>query len=171
MTTSFLELYNAMRRTLGVCPCCGELFRLSDIRISYRRSAKADWLEVLDAKNARLQKREESIRTREKKLKEVQAEKGRREMPELVRKAAPIVARLGFHPQEIKSIFHPIDLIAFDGMRSEGKVQRVVMLDAETTDVERTRLQNQISKAVERGEYHWETVNVGDDGAIQLDKA
>src|SRR3989442_1227733 len=45
--------FQDFRRVLGVCPCCGEAFRLTDLVIAYRAKPAATWLDNLDANQIR----------------------------------------------------------------------------------------------------------------------
>ena len=61
------DFYRAARHLWGRCPCCGDLFRLSDVAISYGSEPPRDWLR-------RLQKQQEQVRTRQLDLEQQQDE-------------------------------------------------------------------------------------------------
>lgn len=61
------DFYRAARHLWGRCPCCNNLFRLSDVAISYGSEPPRDWLR-------RLQKQQDQVLTRQLNLDQRQDE-------------------------------------------------------------------------------------------------
>ena len=61
MTTSIVDYFQAFRSILCVCPSCGELVRLSDLKFTHRGKAPRTWLDAHQGKISKLVKREEKF--------------------------------------------------------------------------------------------------------------
>lgn len=59
-----------------------------------------------------------------------------------------------------------MDYVVFRGMKDQGTIREIILLDSETTAPDRRRLQKSIRRAVESGSYEWLTIRVREDGAI-----
>ena len=94
MTTSLVDFFSIGRAIFGVCPCCGDVFRLSDCRVFPVREPAPDWMDDLDGKDLKLDRAEERLAEREGELRERAREKGRREAMKRVRKLDPVFAPL-----------------------------------------------------------------------------
>jgi predicted Holliday junction resolvase-like endonuclease len=155
------------RHILGVCPCCGEIFRLTDLVISYRAEPAVTWLDKLEAAEDRQQRAEEKFAESEGRIRELAKARGRRALPRLLREAEPVFARRGYFAHDAKPLFDPIDYIVFDGMNAAPGVKRVVLFDGPALDPARERVQRSIRRALEAGNCEWRTVRMGKDGRIQ----
>jgi len=62
-------------------------------------------------------------------------------------------------------IFHPIDYIVFNGMKS-GSIQNIILLDRKTKDKSNKKIQESIESAIDHEKYCWQTIRVCDDGKI-----
>ena len=113
-----VELFSTMRSIFGICPCCGNFFRLSDCRIFLRGNPRKDWKDKLEACDSKLGDLELSIDERKQELQAVAAAKGRRDTQRAIRKVDPIFAPVGLHADDPKVLFHPIDYVVFNGMNS-----------------------------------------------------
>lgn len=109
---------------------------------------------------ARLDEKLESIR-------EAARERGRRQLPQLLRKAESIFSCRGYFPQDAKALFDPVDFIIFDGMNRKKRVDRVVLFDGPADDRDRERVQDSVQRTVRSGNYEWKTIRIGKNGQIQ----
>lgn len=72
---------------------------------------------------------EERFEEQEDAIRQEAQERGRRRLPRLLRKAESIFSVRGYYPQDVKSLFDPVDFIIFDGMNRHKDVRRVVLFD------------------------------------------
>lgn len=158
------------RRILGVCPCCGEIFRLADLMISYRGKPTVTWLDRLEAAEDRQQRAEDKFAEKERRIRELAKARGRRALPRLLREAEPVFACRGYFAHDVKPLFDPVDYIIFDGMNAPSAAKRVVLFDGPALDHGRERVQRSIQRALEVGNYEWKTVRMGKDGRIQPER-
>jgi len=158
--------FQDFQRIMVVCPKCGGIHRLSELRLSYRVKPKPTWLEELRLKEEKLEKAEERFEEKKDKLKEAARERGRRKLPAMLSKCVPVISRLGYVHQDVKAMFDPVDFVVFDGMSIRAQVRRLVLLDGPPDNKRRERAQRSLQKVVKKGSYEWRTVRVDDEGRI-----
>ncbi len=167
MKPALLGALEDFRNILGVCPCCGDLFRLTDIQLSYRSMPRKTWLDALEEEDAKLTRAEDGFAEREERVREEARQRGRRRLPALLRKAEPIFSRRGFYPQDVKALFDPVDFVIFDGMNRAGHVRRVVLFDGPPDGSAREKLQRSVERTVRAGNYEWKTIRITKAGRIE----
>jgi predicted Holliday junction resolvase-like endonuclease len=166
MSSDIVRFFAVQRSIFGLCPCCGELFRLSDSRVFLKTRPKKDWMDILRARDARLDGVEEQIDDAEEALREKARIVGRRSARLAVRRIDPVFAPRRLNADDAKVLFHPVDYVVFRGMKEQGTIKEIILLDGETRAPDRIRLQKSIEKVIETGNYEWLTVRVQDDGGV-----
>src|SRR5262249_19127368 len=141
MRSPLVATFQDFRRILGVCPSCKEIFRLTDLLISYRATPRTTWLDELEIAEDRQQSEEDRFEEHKAKITELAKELGHRELPRLLAQAEPIFACRGYFAQDVKPLFHPVDYVIFAGMNASGSISRVVLFDGPALSHERERLQ------------------------------
>lgn len=160
-SSTFIGLFKAQRNIFGLCPLCGEIFRLSEIKISYKRKFPIDWYDNLLAEGEKLDEREINLEEKLKIIREKATERARRVLlPKLLRKVDPLFTSLGYFPQDAKAIFDPIDFVVFDGMNRDENVRRIVFMDHQTENRDQRIIQKSIEKTIEKERYEWETIRI-----------
>jgi len=167
MTDDIFQFFAIQRNIFGLCPCCNQLFRLSDCKIYLRTRPKKDWMDVLETEDDRLARIEERIDEREEVLREKARVKGRQLAQRVIRKIDPVFTPRRLNPDDAKVLFHPVDYVVFSGMKSAGPMKQIVFLDRKTRAPDRRRLQRSIEKAIEAEKYEWITIRVQQDGTIK----
>lgn len=165
---NIVNFFEIQRSIFGVCPHCQELFRLSDIKISYRKKFSRDWYD-------KLEKQEEKIDDEHMKLEETlaairekaQEQARRRHLPRMLRQADPVFTPLGYYPQDVKAVFDPMDFVIFDGMNRDGRVRRVVFMDEYSADGRTRQIQSSIENAISKERYGFQSIRLTKDGRIQ----
>jgi predicted Holliday junction resolvase-like endonuclease len=165
---------NLMRKIYGVCPCCGELFRLSDIEIHVKQAREpkqtVDWLDKIEMLEEKVGDLEERIQMKEQAAREVAREAGRiaaaKALVAAVKKVDHVFSPAKLDVQDSKVMFHPVDFIVFDGMQRQA-VNRIVLLDRKPQNRAHSDLQKNVQAAVRRKAVEWKTIHVSDDGVIE----
>lgn len=170
MKSPLVATLQEFRRILGVCPCCGEIFRLTDLMIAYRAKPSVTWLDRLEADEERQQRAEDKFAEDERQIRELAKKRGRQALPSLLREAEPVFACRGYFAHDVKPLFDPVDYIIFDGMNAAPAVTRIVLFDGPALGHARERIQRSIQRALEGGNYEWKTVRMGKDGRIQPER-
>ncbi len=164
MLVSILEDF---RNILGICPHCGDVFRLTDIAISYHGRPRRSWLDGMEEADDRISRAEQRLDEKLETIREAARERGRKQLPRILRKAEPIFSCRGYFPQDAKAIFDPVDFVIFDGMNRKKRVDRVVLFDGPADDRDREKVQDCVQRTIRSGNYEWKTIRIGKNGRIQ----
>ncbi|MCX8175472.1 MAG: hypothetical protein N3E51_04680 [Candidatus Micrarchaeota archaeon] len=150
-----LSTFQLFRTILCICPHCNGIYRLSDLHLRAGGRPAKTWLDVLEEKSLRLDKKEELFEEKERKLREAAAERGRKKAASIIRDLMiPSLSRFKFDPYDIKLITHPIEFVVFDGMNA-GELDRIILLSAKAKSPTLLSLHKQIEIAVREKNYDW----------------
>lgn len=151
-----------------MCPHCNNISRLSDLRLHSQEKITKTWLDDFESNIKQLQQQEEKFKEEEKEIREKAAERGRAQVPKIVRKSmVKEFAKLKYDPYDIKAILHPVEFVVFDGMNSES-MKNVVLLAKQSTNPHLQDLQKKIASTVEDKKYDWKVIRVSTDGDIEI---
>ena len=167
MKPTIFDYFGLQRSIFGLCPKCGEIFRLSDCKVFLKEKPTLDWKDKLDSSIERLDAAEERLSAREQELRDRAREIGRVQALKAVARVDPVFRPKRLNPDDAKVLFHPIDFVVFDGMKTEDSISRIVLLDREAKDREQRPLQRSIERTIEKGNYEWQTLLVKEDGTIE----
>lgn len=165
-----LFFFTYQREIFGICPCCGEFFRLSDCKIYKDERKSSDWLTRLQREERKLDTLEEKVEGDLEFYREQAREKGRKEAARLTRKVDHIFTPMKLNPDDAKVIFHPVDFVVFNGMKSGANgdaLKNLVLLDGQKKTTEGKQIQQSVRKAVDKEQYEWLTLRVNHDGTIE----
>ena len=166
---SVFEEYQLFRKILAVCPCCGELRRVSDLRLKSKAEAEKTWLDEYDGDSKKLSDKEQKFEAQAEKLRQEATERGRKEAEKAFQKAiCPSLQKLKLNPFDVKPIFSPIDFIAFNGMATEEEISDIRLLAREQC-ASLEPIRKQIKKAVEAYKYEWQVARIDDTGKINIE--
>ena len=169
MQKEVLDFYSMLRHIFGVCPCCNEIFRLSDCKLFQKKKPEIDWKEEIDKEMQRLENLEEKILLKIEESKEAARTVGRRNADKLVRKLDKIFIPLKLNCNDCKVIFHPIDFIVFNGMNNnvgDCSIKEILLIDKDNKSGQYLEIQKSISNAIQTRNYDWLTLRVENDGNI-----
>lgn len=162
---NLLKFFQLQRQIFGVCPHSGNVFRLSDCQIYIKKKPSPDWLQQIEASQRRIDKLEEKLDDREADIREKARIAGRNEAIKMVKKIDKLFQPLKLNPDDSKVIFHPVDFIVFNGMKT-GHLKNIIFLDKAQSKSD-MRLQESIKSVIEKENYEWITLRVEENGAIK----
>lgn len=165
-----LLFFQYQRQIFGICPCCGDFFRLSDCKVYKEEKAPTDWLDRLGKDERKLDVKELVMEEKLEILKLQSKEKGRREANNLVKKVDTVFAPQQLNPDDAKVVFHPVDFVVFNGMKldKDGKeLKNIILLDGKKQSTEAKKIQKSVIKVVDKQKYEWLTLRVNNDGSIK----
>jgi predicted Holliday junction resolvase-like endonuclease len=167
MDAQLLKFFTYQRSIFGICPCCGELLRLSDCKIFRKENPAADWKEKLDRATIRLNNLEAKLEAKMQELRNQARDQGRKEAARKVKKIDTVFAPLKLNPDDSKVIFDPVDFVVFNGMKAnQSGISNLILLDNDTKSPEAKRVQESVMNTVAKGNVDWMTLRVEDNGAI-----
>ncbi len=164
------ELLNQLqefRKILCICPCCGEMVRVSDLRLRLKGTTIKTWLDEYQKNKQYIEKKEERFYEMEEELREVAREKGRKEAEEVFNKSIlPSFKALKLDPFDVKPILNPVDFVVFKGMNKNGVVSDIVFLSKEYKISSLHLIRCQIQKAIAQKNYEWQVARIDENGKI-----
>jgi predicted Holliday junction resolvase-like endonuclease len=165
MASDIAKIFGALGELMGVCPCCGELFYVSEARPYYDGQKPQSALDRLRAEERRLDESEAKLDEIESDLRETAARAGLHATKRLLRKIDPVFSGSGYDPQDVKVIFNPVTYIVFDGM-SQRKLNSIQLLAKPPENRATERIQISIAQAVKGGNVEFRTLRVDSRGRI-----
>ncbi len=166
MIRDILFFFAAQRNIFGICPRSGELFRLSDCKVYLKGKPRKDWMDNLDSVGRKLDLADEKLDQKEESMREKARKKGRRLADLAIRRIDSVFTPRHLNPDDAKVIFHPVDYIVFCGMKGDGPIKRIVLLDRIPKSSEHRRVQESIANALDKKQCEWKTIRVHQDGKI-----
>ena len=164
--TELFEDFQEFRRILCVCPCCGDLVRVSELRLKVKGPSPDTWLDDHEKKNRIIEEKEGKFAEIEDKLRKLAREKGRKEAEKVFNKAiCPSFKSLKYNPLDVKPILNPIDFIVFKGM-SEKSINEIIMLSKECNNELLNAIREQVKTAITEKKYEWQVARIGETGNI-----
>ena len=158
------------RKILCVCPCCGDLVRVSDLRLKAKGPAVGTWLDEYEKKSLSMEKKEEKFGEKEATLREHAVERGRKAAEIAVSKAiAPSLKALKLDPFDLKPVLHPIDFVVFKGMTKKDTVSDVMLLSKRVNNPQLNVVRTQIKKAINNKKYEWQVARINEKGKIEME--
>lgn len=167
MNRNLGNTFEEIGQILGVCPCCGELFYLSEAKPYLAGKRPHSIVDNLRTAERKLDREEEKLAEIEMALREKAASAGLRTAKRLLKKIDPVFSGSGYDPHDVKVIFDPITYVVFNGM-SRGKLRDIVLLVAPPVSAEAEKLQKSISRSIERGNIEFKTLRVDEAGNIAV---
>lgn len=166
MIESFVQMFNQLKTINCMCPKCDNLMRISDLKLISKDKTEKTWLDILDAKTKRIDKKEEKFKEKEESIREQARERGRKQVPKLINKSMnKNFVKLKYDPYDVKAILHPIDFVVFNGM-NKGQVEDVALISNKTTNLHMQSLHKAIAEAVKTKSYDWKILHVSQDGEV-----
>lgn len=167
MNPDLIKFFSYQRQIFGLCPCCGELFRLSDCKVYRKEAPVSDWKEKLEKQNAALDRFEAKLDEKMGAMREKARETGRKQADKLIKKVDPVFAPLKLNPDDAKVVFHPIDFVVFNGMKAKD-LKNLIVLDSKEKSKDLLHIQESVLNTIEKKSYEWLTINVANDGKIEI---
>ena len=166
MTELFKE-FQEFRKILCICPCCGDLSRVSDLRLKAKTPVVKTWLDDYEKLSLDLDKKEERFGAREAKLREIAKERGRKEAEKVFKQAiSPTFGALKLDPFDIKPILNPVDFIVFNGMNKKESISDIILLSKTCNFPMLSSIRGQIEKLISKNQYEWQVARIDEKGSI-----
>jgi len=164
------EEFQEFRKILCVCPCCGDLVRVSDLKLKAKGSTTKTWLDRYDNKLRLLQRKEEKFDEIEKKLRGKAREEGRKEAQKIFNKAiSPSFRELKYNPFDIKPILNPVDFIVFKDMNQKEMVSDIIFLSKKLNNEILNVLRKQVKETIANKNYEWTVARIDNKGSIEFE--
>ena len=170
MTSDLVNLFQSFRTILCICPSCGDIVRLSDLRLKYTGVAPHTWLDTYDSKVRRFEKKEELFDEKEAKLREAAVERGRKKVPKMICKCLDSdIACFNYNPYDIKALLHPVDFVVFNGLNDKKQLNDITFISKKTQNEALNKIRSSLESAVDKERYDWHVARVSIEGKVELE--
>jgi len=162
---NLLEAFTGFQRLYGICPCCGELFRLSEAAIFVSTPPPKTEFDMLQEDDDKLQAAIARFEDGEERVRESARTKGQAAAKSRLATIAPFFITKGIDPNDVKVLFDPILYLVFEGM-TDGACTQLQFVDTPPETPEREKVHRTLATALRAGNVEWRTLEVLDDGRI-----
>ena len=167
---SLFEEFGELRKILCICPCCGEIVRVSDLHLKVKKPIVKTWLDTYEAKIIDLNKKEEKFDEKEQKIRDKAVEKGRNEAKKIVSNVVlPIFRKLKMNPFDVKPILYPVDFILFEGMTDKDKIKNIIFLSKISKIDSLNLIRKQIKEVISKKNYIWQVGRIDNTGGLTFE--
>ena len=166
----FAETFNEMKRIYGFCPCCGEMFRLSDATLLTRTRPPKTGFDRLREQENRLVRQEQRFDDAEQQIREGARKLGQLAARRRLRAIAPFFSRRRIELRDVKVLFHSVEYIVFRGM-SGKKCLSVDFIDHPAESADRERIQSSLQATINSGRIDWQTFRIDEYGRVKVERA
>ena len=164
------EEFQEFRKILCVCPECGEIVRVSDLRLKTKGKVKKTWLDDYELRSDQMDLKEEEFNEIESKLRAAAVEKGRKKAQKVFNKAINADFRkMKLDPYDIKPILNPVDFLVFKDMNSKDAISDILFLSKQIENRNINLLRSQVKDVIEKKEYEWLVARINNIGQIKFE--
>ncbi|MFQ5910867.1 MAG: Holliday junction resolvase-like protein [Thermoplasmata archaeon] len=168
--SNLLDVFQSFRRILCLCPCCGEILRLSDLHLKHTGKTPKTWLDKHESKLSSLERKEQLFKEKEMAMRKKARERGRKKVPKLIRKLlSPEFKKLKFDPYDLKALMHPVDFVIFNGLNKGPEVKDVTFVNRRPSDREQKLMLQSIRETLVRADYDWRVARITVDGSVNFE--
>jgi len=168
--SNLFEEFGELRKILCICPCCGEIVRVSDLHLKVKGPVAKTWLDTYEAKVIAMNEKEEKFSGKEQEIRALAVEKGRAEAQKIVNKVVlPIFRKLKLNPFDVKPILSPVDFLVFNGMTEKEQIKDIIFLSKKSTIKSMDVIRNQIKDTISKNNYFWQVGRIDDKGKLTFE--
>ncbi|MGB9842216.1 MAG: Holliday junction resolvase-like protein [Candidatus Bathyarchaeales archaeon] len=168
--SELLNIFQSFRKILCLCPCCGEMLRLSDLHLRYTGKAPKTWLDKYEQKLMVLQRKEELFEEKERELRDKAIERGRKKVPRLIERClCSEFRKMKYDPYDIKAIMHPVDFIVFDGLNQRDEIKSITFLSRKPVNQEQVKIIESMKNTISKNSYEWKVARITLDGKVTFE--
>jgi len=161
MINTMMAFFKASDELYGVCPCCDDVFRMSEVRIFSGKKPPKDWLSDFKKRSQELEKRMREFEQEKKKIsKKAIEQSASTRVGQLLEKFAHYIPQVEHNPVDMVPIFQPIDYISFDGWADNKEVSEISFIEIKTGKSRLTDIQKSIRDAVDDKRVIWKDYNL-----------
>jgi predicted Holliday junction resolvase-like endonuclease len=173
------QAISGLQDVLGICPCCGEIFRLVEGKFLFPQAQprSCDYLELvasergLSAGQERLQNDTARFEQKLEEHRQRLRDKGNRRAKRDLMKIDPMFSGKGIDPQDVKAIFHPVEYVIFHGLCSAQGVTLIELVSRMPTNRLQEIVLKSVNDTIKRGDVEFETLRVKEDGTFEITAA
>ena len=161
------EQFQEFRKILCVCPKCGEIVRLSDLKLKSKVETPDTWLDTYDRAVLTLEGKEMEWKMEFKKLQEEAKLKARKEADAIYNTMIkPSFRKMNLDPRDIHPVLNPIDFVVFRDMNKKKEVTDIMLLAQKVENPKLATLRTQVQNAINDKKYEFVQLVFKKDGEM-----
>jgi predicted Holliday junction resolvase-like endonuclease len=162
--------FQEFRKILCVCPDCGKIVRLSDLKLKSKAETDNTWLDYYEYRERLITGREDEFKAISKELREAARDEGRRQADEVFNNAIkPDFRAMKYDPGDIKPVLNPVDFVVFNGMNEGEEISDLVFLSQKLDNPIVHKLRSQVQTTIEDKNYEWLVARIDETGKIEFE--
>jgi predicted Holliday junction resolvase-like endonuclease len=164
-----VQQFQDFRTILCVCPCCGDIVRISDLKLRTTGKTSRTWRDKYDRDVQKMDTMEEQFKEMEEGLRELARERGRLAAQKVYNNAiSPALKKMKYNPFDVKPVFNPIDFLVFNGMNDKESIDELILLSRQSKSVTLNSIRDKIDLAVTKENYGWQEARIDEEGKISF---
>jgi predicted Holliday junction resolvase-like endonuclease len=180
---NLLLFIDNLQNILGLCPCCGEIFLLTNAKLIFteKKENKSKYglylssQKELELQQLKIEKMETNLEKLEEKhanvldeIKEMSRNTGRRNAKKALKRLGSVFSGRNIDPQDVKVIFDPVEYIVFDGM-CDKSIKKIELVGRRPKTKQEENIEKSINKAIQQGDYNFKVLRIDKEGNIELE--
>jgi len=162
-----VQQFQDFRTILCVCPCCGDIVRISDLKLRTSGKTSRTWRDKYDHDVQKMDKLEEKFDEMEEGLRKLAHERGRLAAQKVFNNAiSPALKKMKYNPFDVKPVFYPIDFLVFNGMNDKESVDELILLSRQSNSVTLNSIRDKVDLAITQENYGWQEARLDEEGKI-----
>lgn len=164
------EEFQEFRNILCVCPDCGKIVRLSDLKLKSKVETDITWLDYYEFRERLLSGREAEFDAVKVELRAAARDEGRRQAEVVFNNAIKKdFRRMKYDPTDIKPVLNPVDFVVFQDMNKKEEITDLVFLSKKLKSPIINKLRDQVKTSVENKNYEWLVARIDNEGKIEFE--
>ena len=164
------EEFQEFRKILCVCPDCGKIVRLSDLKLKTKAETETTWLDYYEFRERLLCGREAEFDAVKGELREAARIEGRKQAEVVFNNVIKKdFKRMKFDPIDIKPVLNPVDFLVFQDMNKSEEITDLVFLSKKLENPMINRLREQVKTSIDNNNYEWLVARIDNEGKIAFE--
>ena len=164
------EEFQEFRKILCVCPDCGKIIRLSDLKLKTKAETESTWLDYYEFRERLLCGREAEFDAVKDELREAARIEGRKQAEVVFNNAIKQdFRRMKFDPIDIKPVLNPVDFLVFQDMNKSAEITDLVFLSKKLENPMINKLREQVKTSIDNNNYEWLVARIDNEGKIEFE--
>lgn len=174
-----VEVIDGAQEVLGICPCCGDIFRLVEAKFIFpkRKTRPSEYLDVeeleaqLSAGEVRLSLQEERFEDGLEAKRETLRALGRKQAKQRLRRIDPVFSGRKVDPQDVRVVFDPVEFVVFHGLNAGPDLSHIELVSRVPVTKNEETVADAIGKTIRNGNVDFETLQLDGEGRFRVEKA
>ena len=164
------EEFQEFRKILCVCPDCGKIVRLSDLKLKTKKETDTTWLDYYEYRERLVSSREAEFDAIKGELRKEARIEGRKQAEVVFNNAIKQDFRkMKYDHTDIKPVLNPVDFVVFQDMNKKEEITDLVFLSKKLKNPIINKLRTQVKNSIKKKKYEWMVARIDNEGKIEFE--